>query len=117
MSFLKRFRKQDEPTQPDAPAPAPVVESKAKGFIPPPPRATAPASSDPRIGRLEQRRQALVNDIELVERSSDPDSPFQQRIAVLNTTLGSIEEEIGKATPLEKRDLPGLPSAPILDIE
>jgi hypothetical protein len=116
MSFLKRFRKQPEPAAPVAPAPAPVV-TRAKGFVPPPPRAAAPVSSDPRVARLEQRRQAIENAIELVERSADPDSPFQQRIAVLGTTLDSIENEIRTATTLERRELPELPPIPIEAID
>lgn len=116
MSFLKRFRKQDQPVEEAAPpTPEPVV-TKAKGFVPPPPRASTSSSSDPRINRLEQRKLALENEIELVERSGDPDSPFQQRIAVLGSTLDSIEEEIRIATPLERRDLPGLPPTPIEQI-
>ena len=93
-----------------------MVTSKAKGFVPPPPRPTPPASADPKVASLEQRRQSIENAIELVQRSADSDSPFQQRIAILNTTLDSIEAEIRAATPFERRELPGLPSTPIGDI-
>jgi hypothetical protein len=116
MSFLKRFRKQPEPDLVEPPASVAVPISKAKGFVAPPPRPTS-TTGDPQIDRLEQRRLALVEAIELVERSADPDSPFQQRIAVLNTTLESIEAEIQAATPLEARDLPGLPPIPIEKIK
>jgi len=115
MSFFKRFRKQPEPVEPETPV-APVVTSKAKGFVPPPPRPTPPASADPKVASLEQRRQSIENAIELVQRSADSDSPFQQRIAILNTTLDSIEAEIRAATSFERRELPGLPSTPIGDI-
>src|SRR4051812_1249122 len=115
MSFLKRFRKQPEPEAPVVAPPAAPPPGKAKGFVPPPPRAVAAASSDPRVLRLEQRRQVLENEIELVERSANPDSPFQQRIAVLGATLDSIENEIKAATPLLHRDLPALPPTPIED--
>jgi hypothetical protein len=116
MSFLKRFRKHPEPEAPVAAPPADPPPSKAKGFVPPPPRASATTSTDPRVLRLEQRRQALENEIELVERSSDPDSPFQQRIAVLGTTLDFIEAEIKAATPLVPRNLPALPPRPVEDL-
>ena len=116
MSIIRRFRKPDVPVEPEAPAPVEPVFSKAKGFIPPPPRGTAATSSDPRINRLELRRQALETEIDLVERSSDPDSPFQQRIAVLGSTLASIEDEIRIATPVERRELPTLPATPVGNI-
>lgn len=113
MSFLKRFRKPEEPEPfPQLPV-APAPPTRAKGFVPPPPRATATVSDDPRVARLELRRQALENEIELVERSADPDSPFQQRIAVLETTLESIEAEIVRDTPFAPRELPSLPPTAI----
>lgn len=116
MSFLKRFRKPTEPTIPAPPEAAPI-STKAKGFVPPAPRPATPASSDPRVARLEQRRQAIEHEIELVERSAGPDSPFQQRIAVLGTTLDSIEREIRAATTLEPRELPTLPPTPIENVD
>lgn len=113
MSFLNRFRKQTEPAAPEAPpAPAPIP-SKAKGFIPPPPRPALPATGDPKLARLQQRRQALEHAIELVEQSGDPNSSFQQRIAVLGATLDSIEAEIQQTLPLPPRTLPDLPAIPI----
>lgn len=116
MSFLNRFRKQAPPEAPEMP-PVPTVSTKARGFVPPPPRPSAPVSADPQVARLEQRRQAIENAIELVERSADPDSSYQQRIAVLGTTLDSIEAEIRAATPLERRELPALPPVPIERLE
>lgn len=116
MSFFKRFRKQpaSEPETPPPPMTAPV--SRAKGFIPPPPRQTAPTSSDPRIDRLHARIQALENAIEAVERSGDPESPYQQRIAVLTAALGTVEKEIAAAAALPSRELPALPPLPITNI-
>ncbi|MCA9859663.1 MAG: hypothetical protein KC438_08070 [Thermomicrobiales bacterium] len=58
----------------------------------------------------------MENEIELVERSADPDSPFQQRITVLGATLSSIEDEIRRATPLERLERPSLPSTPIENV-
>jgi hypothetical protein len=75
-----------------------------------------PTTADPKTARLQQRRQAIENEIELVERSADPDSPFQQRIAILNLSLDSIEAEIRAATPFERRELPALPPTPISDL-
>ncbi len=117
MSFLNRFRKQPEPEAPEAPPAPPPLPSKAKGFVPPPPRPAPPATADPKLARLQQRRQALETAIELIEQSRDPNSTFQQRIAVLGTTLESIEAEIQKTLPLPSRTLPGLPATPILRIE
>ena len=116
MSFFKRLRKQpaSEPEMPPPPAASPAP--RAKGFIPPPPRETAPASSDPRVDRLRARIQALEDAIEAVERSGDPESPYQQRIAVLTAALGTVEQEIGAATALPSRELPGLPPTPITNV-
>lgn len=116
MSFLNRFRKQNEPEPPPPPEPAAAPLSRAKGFVPPPPRAATVTSTDPRAVRLEQRRDAIEAAIQAVEQSSDPDSPVQQRIAVLGETLASIEDEIRSATSLEPRDLPDLPAIPIVDM-
>ncbi len=94
MSFLKRFRKQQDPEPEVAPPPMETPVSRARGFVPPPPRATAPANADPRVERLRARIQALEDEIEAVERSGDPDSPFQQRIAVLAEALENVEREL-----------------------
>ncbi len=117
MSFLKRFRKQQDPEPETVPQPVPAPTSRAKGFVPPPPRETSPPSSDARIERLVKRIRALEDEIESVERSGDPDSPFQQRIAVLTAALESVEREIAAATLLPSRELPSLPATPISDIE
>lgn len=116
MSFLKRFRKQEVVAEAILPV-APSAPAKATGFVPPPPRPAIEVSSDPRIARLEQRRVAIENAIEQVERSSDPNSPYQQRIEVLTATLDSIEAEISAASTLERRALPALPPEPIEQIE
>ncbi len=99
------------------PAAALPTPSKAKGFVPPPPRSVPLATGDPKLARLQQRRQDLEHAIELVEQSGDPNSSFQQRIAVLGTTLDSIEAEIQKTLPLSSRRLPDLPATPIERIE
>ena len=114
--MFKRFRKQPEPPPAEAPPAQPPPPPKAKGFVPPPPRAAASTSNDPKIIRLENRRQALEDAIALIEHSGDPDSPFQQRISVLGATLDTIEDEIRAATPLEPRVLPRLPETPIEQI-
>jgi hypothetical protein len=66
---------------------------------------------------LRQRIEALDDAIDAVERSGDPDSPFQQRIAVLNGALDAIEREIALATPLEPRDVPALSPSPVTALE
>lgn len=111
--MFKRFRKQPAPQVPEAPPPEPAPPPRARGFVPPPPRATELTSDDPRIARLQKRRQKLEDAIALVEHSADPDSPFQQRLSVLNATLDTIEDDIRAATPLDRRELPSLPSTPI----
>lgn len=117
MPLFKRFRKQPEPIAPVVPAIPEAPPSKAKGFVPPPPRDMPVANIDPKTARLEQRRQALEAAIERVEASADPDSPFQQRIALLGATLDTIEADIRAATPIEYRDLPALPSTLIEQVE
>ncbi len=117
MSFLKRFRKQPEAEPDAAPPPAPAVISRAKGFVPPPPRESPQTSSDPRVERLLKRIQQIEDQIEAVERSGDPESPFQQRIAVHAAALETIEQEIMAETPMGSRTLPSLPATPIADID
>lgn len=116
MSFLKRLRKQPEPKPAAAPPPSPVPESRAKGFVPPPPRESMPVYADPRADRLLKRIEAIEDEIESIERSGDPDSPYQQRISTLNAALESVEREINAAASLETRLLPTLPATPITDI-
>lgn len=116
MSFLNRFRKQAQAEPDQLPPSEPMPVSRAKGFVPPPPRETPQPSADPREERLRARIQGLEDEIEAVERSGDPDSPFQQRIAVLSAALETIEREIAAATSLSSRDLPELPTTPITDI-
>ncbi len=116
MSFLNRFRKQrTTPTEPE-PVQVPTPESRAKGFVPPPPRQAPERSPDPGVERLRQRIAALEHEIEMVERSGDPDSPYQQRLGILATALESIEQEIAEATPLQSRDVPALEPSPITNI-
>lgn len=116
MSFLKRLRKQPLPESPPAPVAATMPVSRAKGFVPPPPKASERTSSDPRVERLTQRIRGLEDEIEAVERSGDPDSSYQQRIAVLGAALETIEREIAAATPFQTRALPLLPPTPITNI-
>jgi hypothetical protein len=116
MSLLKRFRKRETVEPEKVSTPVPQVVTRAKGFVPPPPRQKPPASSDPRAERLLRRIEALEEEIELVERSADPDSPFQQRIAVLSSALDAIEREIASATTLPTRELPSLPPIPIANV-
>lgn len=116
MSFLNRFRKQQAPEPEFIAPPEPAPVSRAKGFVAPPPREAPPASSDPRVQRLRARIRTLEDAIETVERSADPDSPFQQRIGVLGDALETVEQEIIAATELDSRALPRLPATPVTDI-
>lgn len=84
--------------------------------MPPPPREVQERSSDPRIERLQLRIAALEKEIETVERSGDPDSPYQQRLNILASALDVIEDDIAAATPLPARALPALPATPITNI-
>jgi hypothetical protein len=116
MSFLNRFRKQ-QPSEPEVTPPLTAVPAtRARGFVPPPPRETPQSSADPREVRLRMRIQGLEDEIEAVERSGDPDSPYQQRLAVLSSALDTIEQEITAATPRSARELPTLPATPITNI-
>ncbi len=85
--------------------------------MPPPPRDAPQPSSDPRVERLLKRIQAIEDEIEAVERSGDPESSFQQRIAVHAAALETIEREISAESQLEARTLPSLPPTPITDIQ
>lgn len=117
MSFFRRLKKSAAPEPERAEAPTPVASSRARGFVLPPPRQSSPPSSDPRVDRLEQRKAALVAAIDAVEQSADPESPYQQRLQVLDQTLTSIESEINGATQLPFRELPTLPATPIDNLE
>jgi hypothetical protein len=119
MSFLNRFRKQQVSEPEPVPAPTPTPATRAKGFVPPPPRETPTPGVDPRQERLIARIQALEDEMEIVERSGDPDSPFQQRIAVLTSAIEAIDREISENLNLEPRKLPSLPATPIeqLDVQ
>lgn len=113
MSFLNRFRKQPVVEPDPAPPPASVPVSRAKGFVPPPPRESIAPNADPRVDRLRQRVKSLEEEIEATERSGDPDSPFQQRIFILTAALDDIEQEIAHESNLASRDVPPLPPTPI----
>jgi hypothetical protein len=117
MSFFNRFKKQSQVEPEVVPSPEPPPAARARGFVPPPPRESPQASTDPREARLLQRIQGLEDEIEAVERSGDPDSPFQQRIAVLAAALDAVEREIAMTTPHAPRELPSLPATPITNVE
>lgn len=117
MPLLKRFRKQQPVEEPTPVSPIPQPVSRAKGFVPPPPRSSAPPSSDPREERLRTRIQELEDAIGTVERSGDPDSPYQQRLAVLTNALEAVDRDLLEATPLPSRDVPSLPATPIRGID
>lgn len=113
MSFLKRFRNKPETVPPPLPEAPPPVPSKAKGFVPPPPRPVTPISTDPKMASLQRRRERLEQAIEQVEESASPNSSFQQQVAVLNDTLATVEDEIRAVIPLPSYSRPRLPVTPI----
>jgi len=66
---------------------------------------------------LLKRIQGLEDELDAAERSGDPESPYQQRLADVSAALEHIEREIAEeSAPIPARNMPTLPATPITEM-
>jgi hypothetical protein len=102
--------KQPEPER-DAPKAAP----DASGIVRRLPRAADPAMQQ-RLDALRRRRDMAAYDLERAVAAREPENPWRERMALLERSLATIEEDLHALDALPI--LPGvpLPETPITDI-
>jgi hypothetical protein len=97
---------------------APIVASRARGFVPPPPREGSSiedteGQADPALGRLIRRHEMLEREIEQAELAGIADNPWAARAAFLDQAIENIDKEL--LAPVERIDapMPALPASPV----
>lgn len=93
----------------------PPVAPNARGFHAPPPRdrtpSPAPSPDDnDRLARLRRRREAVLYDVEQAESASQPDNPWQERIALLDEAIAAVDRDRRALAALPVK--PGIPVPP-----
>ncbi|MGH2561570.1 MAG: hypothetical protein ACRDJH_21090 [Thermomicrobiales bacterium] len=90
------------------------------GPVPRPPREAAPARTpverNERLARLRQRREAVMFDVEQAETALQPENPWQDRIALLDEAIGTVEADLKALADLPKIESMPLPATPIEDV-
>lgn len=78
------------------------------------PRAADPAAQ-PKLDQLLRRREMAVYDLERAEAANQPDNPWRERMALLDRSLGTIEDDLRAIDTAPS--LPGvpLPATPITE--
>ncbi|MEA2524929.1 MAG: hypothetical protein QOF73_2156 [Thermomicrobiales bacterium] len=116
-------RDQDSPAAPPAvTTETPAVAPKARGFQPPPPRDAPPSTSlsvddNDKLTRLRRRREAVMFDVEQAEAASQPDNPWQQRVALLDEASANVERDRNALAALPVKPGLPLPPTPITDLQ
>jgi hypothetical protein len=103
-------------------AQVPPVAPKARGFQPPPPRRDpTPTASRPdeddKLSRLLRRRESVLYDVEQAEAASQPDNPWQQRIALLDEALAAVARDRAALATLPVQPGIPLPTTPIVNLD
>ncbi|MGH2531433.1 MAG: hypothetical protein ACRDJW_03905 [Thermomicrobiales bacterium] len=90
------------------------------GPVPRPPREVAPAKSslphDERLARLRKRREAIIFDVEQAEAALRPENPWQERIALLEEAIGTVDADVKALAELPKVESTSLSATPIEEI-
>jgi hypothetical protein len=110
-------------TAPKAVRPAiPEVAPRARGFQPPPPRDQPPSSNlstedNDKLARLHRRREAVMFDVEQAASASQPDNPWNERIALLDEALAAVARDRDALASLPAQPGEPLPPTPITNIQ
>lgn len=111
MVWKRLFGKQPEPEREE-----PVVAPDASGIVRRVPRAADPAMQQ-RLDALRRRHDMATYDLERAVSAREPENPWRERIALLERSLATIEDDLHALDALPI--LPGvpLPETPITGIE
>jgi hypothetical protein len=86
-----------------------------------PSRWQTPPLSDPaqqaRLDQLRHRRDGIEYDLERAESARQPDNPWQERIALLDESLATVEADLAALASLPPEPSVPLPATPITAIE
>ncbi len=110
-------------TVPIAVSPAtPEVAPRARGFQPPPPRdqpttSNLSAEENDKLARLHRRRDAVMIDVEQAESASQPDNPWQERLALIDEAIAAVERDRKALATLPSQPAAPLPPTPITNIQ
>lgn len=107
-----RFWEKRQPTpEPEPPAPPQTLR---------PPRWQTPPLPDPaqqqKLDHVRRRREMIAYDLERAESAHLPDNPWQERIALLDESLATVEADLAALERLPPDPSFPLPATPITDI-
>jgi hypothetical protein len=119
-----RFWERDDspPTEPATTAVQhPPVAPHARGFHAPPPRdlpmsPTLSPDENDKLARLRRRRDAVIYDVEQAESATQPDNPWQERIALLGEAVAAVERDRDALAALPARSGIPIASTPITNL-
>jgi hypothetical protein len=102
----------DEAVQPTLPGRTAVIgQPVPKPIDPPPP--TESGDKAQRLARLKRRREGAQYDVSQAQLANEEFNPWQQRIKLLGEAIETVNHDLDELERLPKRELPGLPPAPI----
>ncbi|MDQ3693976.1 MAG: hypothetical protein M3464_10145 [Chloroflexota bacterium] len=106
-----RFWEKERPPEPDPPETLPTRR---------PSRWQRPPLADParqdKLDQLRRRREMIAYDLERAESARQPDNPWQERIALLDASLATIEADLAAVEQLPPEPSFPLPATPISNI-
>lgn len=108
-----RFWERDPAPAPAAPPPAPQTLRPSRWQTPP---LTDPAQQE-KLDRLRRRREMIEYDLERAESARHPDNPWQERIALLDESLATVDADLAALDNLPPEPTYPLPATPITGIE
>jgi hypothetical protein len=110
----------------DAPGPfrpakttPPPVASRARGFVPPPPREAslpdeAASSSDPVLQRLARRHDAIARELASAELATERENPWFERIGIIDEALDAIDRDLSDLDQVRAKPAPPVPALPVV---
>lgn len=108
-----RFWERDPAPEPEAPPPAPQTLRPSRWRTPP---LTDPAQQA-KLDQLRHRREMLEYDLERAESARRPDNPWQERVALLDESLATVDADLAALASLPPEPSVPLPATPITAIE
>lgn len=108
-----RFWERDPAPEPKAPPPASQTLRPSRWQTPP---LTDPAQQA-KLDRLRHRREMLEFDLERAEAARQPDNPWQERVALLDESLATVDADLAALANLPPEPSVPLPATPITDVE
>ena len=113
MAWKRFFGKTQDPPPPDPPA---APQPDAKGIV----RRHPPAADPALQGKLDaarQRRDMAAYDLERAVAARQPENPWRERMALLDRSLATIEDDLRALDATPPLPVFPLPPTPITDID